>query len=73
MSVMFIGLFTAGLYCLYTSYVGTSISRTAKDTRPLNHSSMDYSSDFSNRYDANLSLHTKTFEHGEAGRSPSRY
>lgn len=64
-------LLAAGAYCLYTAYNVDKTSRksTKQEDNPY---SMDYSSDFSNKYSGTLPLHSTNLEYGDSGRTAER-
>lgn len=61
-------LFASGGYCFYLSY---TIDRASRKKAPetKNAYSMDYSSDFSNKYSGTLPLDKLAFNHGDPGRT----
>lgn len=73
-SFIAIAFFAASMYCFYLSFVDNSIHNASpKSDLSKQTSSMDYSSNFSNKLDETLPLHSNRFEYGEAGRSPQRF
>lgn len=67
----FIGIafLAAAFYCFYMRFTESLVAEPEPRFMAKNSSSVDYSSNFSNSLDANLSLHRQGFEYGETGRS----